>query len=334
MCLIARCRALRIATVAASVAVAAVCAGGSAIADDAADVGAARKLGQEGVKLADAGKCGEAVDRLARAEILHHAPTILGRLGECQIALGRIVEGTESLQRVVREPLPPNPPPAFVAARKRAQKALDTALPRIAHLTIEVKTKGAEVKIKVDNEPVSSAMIGASRPTDPGTHTVEASAPDFLGLTKTVTLSEGESATLALSLEPDTSAKKKQEEPKPKPDKPAASHSTKRTLGYVSLAIGGVGVVMGSAFGLMAMSKRNALDKSCQAKICPTSEQDNLDAARLQGTVSTVGFVVGGIGLAAGATLLLWPSAAEVKAGGATIRPWTGFGSAGVSGAF
>jgi hypothetical protein len=324
---------LRFAIVAASIVMAGVCAGASAQADDASDVAAARKLGQEGVKLADAGKCGEAVDRLSRAEILHHAPTILGRLGECQIALGKIVEGTESLQRVVRESLPANAPAPFVAARKRAQKALDAALPKIAHLTIEVKTKGVDVKVKVDNETVSSALIGVSRPTDPGTHTIEASAPEYLALTKTVTLSEGESSTLALTLEPDPAAKKK-EAPPPAPEKPVASGSTKRTLGYVSIAVGGAGVILGSAFGLMAMSKRNDLDKSCQSKICAPSEQDKLDAARLQGTVSTVGFVVGGIGLAAGATLLLWPSAAEVKAGSARMQPWMGLGSAGVNGSF
>jgi hypothetical protein len=331
MCLLAR--RLRNAVLLGSIAVAGVCAGRGARAEDPADVGAARKLGQEGVKLADAGKCGEAVDRLARAEILHHAPTILGRLGECQINLGRIVEGTESLQRVVREPLPANAPPAFVAARKRAQKALDAALPRIAHLTIEVRTKGADVKVKVDNEPVSSALIGASRPTDPGTHTVEASAPEFVSLTKTVTLSEGENATLALSLEPDPSARKKAE-PKPETEKPSASPSTKRTLGTVSLGIGGAGIIMGSVFGLLAMSKRNALDGTCHAKVCPPSEQDNLDGARLQGTVSTVGFIVGGVGLAAGATLLLWPSAAEVKTSSVSMQPWLGFGSTGVRGAF
>src|SRR5579859_5498883 len=58
----------------------------------AADIGAARALAVEGIKLADAGKCREAIDKLARAERLHHAPTILVRLGECRAATGRIVE--------------------------------------------------------------------------------------------------------------------------------------------------------------------------------------------------------------------------------------------------
>ena len=56
-----------------------------------ADVAAARELAIEGLKLAETGQCIPAVDRLSRAEKLHHAPIVLGRLGECEIAIGRIV---------------------------------------------------------------------------------------------------------------------------------------------------------------------------------------------------------------------------------------------------
>src|SRR4051812_3394754 len=83
-------------------------------ADDSAEsTAAARSLGIEGVQLADAGKCPEAIEKLTRAEALHHAPTILGRLGECQVNVGEVVEGTENLNLVVREQLAPNAPKVF-----------------------------------------------------------------------------------------------------------------------------------------------------------------------------------------------------------------------------
>src|SRR6516162_7627595 len=69
-----------------------------------ADVNAARELGKEGIKLADSGKCDQAIDRFTRAEKLYHAPSVLERLGECQVKTGKLVAGTESLQRVVHEP--------------------------------------------------------------------------------------------------------------------------------------------------------------------------------------------------------------------------------------
>src|ERR1041384_6327106 len=78
----------------------------------AADIAAARSLAVEGVKLAQAGKCDEAVDKLERAEKLHHAPIVLASLGECKGGQGKLVQGTEMLRRVVREPLPDHPSPA------------------------------------------------------------------------------------------------------------------------------------------------------------------------------------------------------------------------------
>src|SRR5579863_3207148 len=104
----------------------------------AADVGAARALGQEGVKLADGGNCPDAIDRLQRAEKLFHAPTTLERLGECQVQTGKLVDGTENLNKVVREVLATNAPQAFRDAQDRAKKTLADAKPKIAKLKIAV----------------------------------------------------------------------------------------------------------------------------------------------------------------------------------------------------
>src|SRR5258708_1914863 len=96
-------------------------------ADDAESTAAARTLGIQGVQLADAGKCPEAIEKLQRAESLHHAPTILDRLGECQVAVGQLVAGTENLNSVVREPLAANAPQVYRDAQDRAKKVLATA---------------------------------------------------------------------------------------------------------------------------------------------------------------------------------------------------------------
>src|SRR3954462_1213119 len=60
----------------------------------AENVAAARSLGMQGIKLADSGDCKAAIEKLSRAEALYHAPSILGRLGECQVEVGQIVAGT------------------------------------------------------------------------------------------------------------------------------------------------------------------------------------------------------------------------------------------------
>src|SRR5439155_15041090 len=127
-------------------------------------------------RLADGGKCAEAIDKLSRAEKLHHAPIVLGRLGECQIAQGKLVDGTENLRKVLREQLPPNPSAGLVKARERAQAALDSAKPKIAVLTIAVKgpPSTAGTTVFVDGQLVSTALLDTERPSDPGEHVVEA----------------------------------------------------------------------------------------------------------------------------------------------------------------
>jgi hypothetical protein len=66
----------------------------------------------------------------------------------------------------------------------------------------------------------------------------------------------------------------------------------------------------------------------------------DLDAFRSLRTVSTIGYVVGGVGIAAGVTLLLTAPeskpAAEAHAALDTPRwtPYVGLGSAGVAGTF
>src|SRR5690349_18240562 len=104
----------------------------------AENVAAARSLGLQGIKMADAGDCKGAIEKLSRAESLYHAPSILARLGECQVQVGQIVLGTENLNRVVREQLAPNAPKAFRDAKERAKSVLNTALPKLARLTVKV----------------------------------------------------------------------------------------------------------------------------------------------------------------------------------------------------
>jgi hypothetical protein len=310
----------------------------------AENVAAARSLGIQGVQLADAGKCPEAIEKLSRAESLYHAPTILGRLGECQVTVGQIVLGTENLNRVVREQLPPNAPKAFKAAQERAAKVLETALPRIAHLTVIVEPAEAKPTVTVGGSPVPSALIGVERPTDPGKRTVVATAPGYLEAKTEVELAEGARQAVTLKLLPDPSAATVAPVPPPapppaQPEKPPADQASggNKTLSYVMLGLGGVGIAVGAVTGSMALGKKNGLD--CPENRCSGAEADELDSANTLATVSTIGFGVGLAAATVGVVLLVTsggkseaPSAA--KASGVRLTPYVGPKSVGVTGTF
>jgi hypothetical protein len=312
-------------------------------ADDAADVAAARELGTAGVLLADGGKCDEAIDKLSRAEKLHHAPTILGRLGECQVDVGRLVEGTENLQRVVREPLGPNAPTAFVQAVERAKKVLVVAEPKIARLTLFVEPDAATVTI--DGVAVPQAAIGTARPIDPGSHVVDVRAPGYTHAMQTVTLNTSQVASVTIKLEklPEPIEPTEPEPPAPPPKKvepepppvhiapPPSEGSATRTIGTVSFVIGGVALAAGATFGLFALDRKNALDRACNGTDCPEDARDTLDAAQRWAVASTVCFVVGGAAITAGGVLLLMSSSEKKHS---SVRPMIGFGTIGLGGEF
>src|SRR5437868_14590708 len=77
----------------------------------AAETAAARSLAVEGLRLAQANNCAEAVPKLERAEKLYHSSVVSIRLGECYVSVGRLVEGTELLRKALREPQPSEPTP-------------------------------------------------------------------------------------------------------------------------------------------------------------------------------------------------------------------------------
>ena len=303
----------------------------------ASDIAAARQLATEGVKLADQNKCDDAVDKLARAEQLYHAPTVLGRLGECQVLLGKLVEGTENLQRVVREPLPANAPAAYVKARDRAKKMLDVTKPMIAKLVVKVVAPPkTEVELVLDTETLSSALVGAERPTDPGEHVLVATAVGMKKAEQKFEISESETKTVTITLEPDPNYKPPAP---PVPVGPKAPQGRDLTLAWVSVGVGAAGLAVGGIFGGLALVKKGSLDGECTPdKICGLGAQSDLDAAQAFGTISTVGFVVAGVGAAAAVIFFLWPAPkAEPTAppkSGVFLRPILGPGSVGLAGSF
>ncbi len=283
----------------------------------AADIAAARELGIEGVRLADSGDCAAALDRLARAEQLRHAPTTLERLGECQVKLGRLVDGTEALRRVLREALGPGAPAAFLAAQERANRILAEAKPKIAQLKIAITAPpNADFVVRVDGAIVPTANLNANRPIDPGPHVVEASGPRLLPMKTKVTLPEGGSDSVALALQLDPNAPPLVEPAPatpaslppvpgglPPPPPPPPAHAS-RAPAYVTLGVGAAGVVLGAITGAVALGDKSSLSNACgPSKVCGPSEESALSSAKTMATVSTVAFIVGGVGLAAGGTL-------------------------------
>jgi hypothetical protein len=130
--------------------------------------------------------------------------------------------------------------------------------------------------------------------------------------------------------------------PAPSPAPPAEHGGGTNGLrigSYVALGVGVVGLGVGSLFAVKAHKKYGDANDLCPSFPCQlTQEQatrrENLgkdgDSAK---TLSMVGFIVGGVGVATGVTLFVLSSGKKQQQG-LTVMPVVGLGSAGLKGSF
>jgi len=352
--------------VALSLAMVAPVVGGVARADGPTDdqKAAARILGTDGVRAAMAGDCHTAVDKLSRAEALVHAPTTALPLARCQIQLGKLVAGTEILNRMMNETLPPNAPEPWVDAKRQVPALLEATAPKIGRLRVHVdRPAGAtgDAQVTIDGSPIPSVLLDNDRPTDPGAHHVTATAAGFTTAATDVSLTEGQSRTVSLRIEPlptssaaaavpaggpAAAAVSPVAAPPPSPavggspDESTPTSSRNRTPAYVLLGVGGAALVVGATFGVIALGNKSSLNSDCPAgkNACPASKASDVQSLNssldTHALVSTIGLALGVVGVGVGAYLFFTAPSSDAKAAGIDIHPWLGLGSAGLNGTF
>jgi hypothetical protein len=271
----------------------------------AADLLVARQLANEGIELAQKGDCDGALLKLERAEAIHHAPTILLHIGECQQRLGHYVEALSAFDRVAREQLGPTPPRAFVTAQQRAATLVDQVRPKVGNLRIDTSGSRTGVVFRLDGGELKEATLGLERPINPGSHVLEAVTPDGRRVRRAVDVSEGATELITLELPEATVAPVAAAggPVPPAPGKPADSKM--RTLGWGLAAGGAVGLVASAVFAGLTLSTKSSLDGACVNKTCPPSAQGDYDSANTTATVSGIALGVGVVALGAGVFILL-----------------------------
>jgi hypothetical protein len=323
----------------------------AAYAQSDADRATARALGEDGERALEAKDYKTAADRFRRADSLFHAPTLMLGLARALAGEGKFVEAQEAYNRIIREGVPATAPPVFHRALDDARKEVQQVEPRTAGLTVTVRALGGgdvpNATVTIDNTPVSSASLGVRRLVDPGEHIVKASAEGFKPAELRISVTQGGSADAPLTLEKDLSAATGPStttgpaitttgpgpttmtggggtEVPTAPAKPSA-------LPWVAFGIGGAGLIAGAVTGAIALGKHSDLSKSCTGGSCGPAQQDELSSYHSMGLISTIGFVVAGVGVATGVTLLVVrPKGTAAPATGVYVGP----GSIGAVGSF
>jgi hypothetical protein len=304
------------------------------------DIAQARELAIQAQEAFEAGRYGES-ERLwiAASALYPQAPTLTLGLARTQAKLGKLVLSQESYRKIIREhENDPNLTPAFKDAVEAAKNEVTSVSARIANVIITVEGPPNPI-VALDGQPVAAAALGLKRPVDPGTHVVKAEAEGYKTAETSFEVAESGLAEAKLKLEKLVAAPGGPAHDTPTPPPPPAPERD-RTLAYVAFGVGGAGLVLGAVTGALAMGKHGELSDKCPNGRCPNALGDEVDSYRTMGTLSTVGFVVAGVGIAAGTVLWITAPKKAPALGAArspsyvSARPYLGLGGGGVAGTF
>jgi hypothetical protein len=284
----------------------------------------ARNLMVEARQLRQSGDLLAALRRFNAADAIMNVPTTGFEVAATQAQLGELVEARETLLRVLAIPQRSDDPEPFNEARAKAH-ALDQQLAtRIGSITLQDcgVEQMLQMELSVDGNPMPAAMIGLPFRVNPGKHQV-ATRLQGRALWREVDVAEGQAVEVPLECASPAKSTPRAPPAPPSPGPPATQRHKDERLAqasggqpvstYVGAGIGLIGVGVGTTTGVLAISRKNTAIQGCVRDACPPSTWRTLDRAEELATISTVSFMVGGLGVATmvGSLLLAKPRPAR-----------------------
>jgi hypothetical protein len=304
----------------------------------AEDMATARKLYNEGRELRDKGDVEGAIKKFEQAHTLAATPITGYELGKTHLQLGHLVQAREAFLSVARVEVAKDESKNSAKARTESAKLAEELRARIPSLRIvpDGLAAGATAVVLIDGVPLPGNTVGVPYAVNPGAHEVVVTVVDAEGqATQKVEVAEGETREIKVDVSALVPVKKVAPKPivSPQP-RPAPATSP---LVWIGFGIAGVGIATGAVTGAMSLSKASSVKDQCDDTRCPRTVQSDLDSGKTLGTVSTIAFGVGIVGLAIGVVGLVSggrSTEAPKAASKSFVTPYFGGLSAGVQGAF
>ena len=310
---------------------------------------AARSLASQGKDAFDQADWEHARDLFHRAYTLVPAPTIALYEGRALSKLRRFVEAEEAYMRAARTNLDAESPEPFRKAVHDAEDdllALRAKMPKVTIVTAGPGARELDLSVTLDGRALKSALLGVELPIDPGEHTLRAVVPGATPVQVAFSVAEKQTQTVELTV-PLAQRAPLEAQPQPQPAVTAPQRVAPQPQGKspswhlpAALVAGGAGVAgvaTGIFAGLMAGSRYSKAERQCPDHACVAGSAgvDTLQSFRTLRTVSTIGYIVGGVGVAAGTTLFLTaPSKSTATARSGSVDVWVNLGAVGLTGAF
>ena len=269
---------------------------------------AAQVLFDEAVKLRDGGNLARACPKFAESVRLDPGPGARFNLADCYERMGKLASAWTHFLEVLASVEMAGQSARLEAVRQRV-RALE---PRLSRLVIQPHNPVAGLVVERDGSVVGAPQWSTAVPVDAGTHRIQATAPGYLPW-RGEQLVQGEGQQIRVVI-PELVPAPVQ----PKTPDQGTGDSPQATIGWVVGAAGLVGLGVGVGFGIRALAKKSAFDEQCpNAPSCSQVGLTLRDEGITAGTVSTIGFIAGGVLAASGVVLVLTaPSADDHGFGG------------------
>jgi hypothetical protein len=276
----------------------------------------ARDLGTSGVVAYQAGDFASAEDKLQEAYHLLRAPSLGLWSARALVARGKLVAAAERYLEVKGLPVAGGKAAVQHQAQADAERELSGLKAKIPTIRIEIQgASAAEVLVTLDGVPLGLAE-SENRPVDPGSHRLEGR---YGGEIVRVAFEIAEAAHQPVQLKfvngrAIADARPiGQQGPRVPAQSPNSVRGSSRTLGWIAVGVGGVGVGLWVVAGSMAIAKKSNLDASDEcwqgsSRLQCTRAEPDVSTYKSLRTLATVGFVAGSVLVATGLALVLTSS--------------------------
>jgi hypothetical protein len=194
--------------------------------------------------------------------------------------------------------------------KKECLARVDEVNAQIPTIVFSVKdAKGADlsaVKVKMDGEVLAERIQGTALSIDPGEHTFTFEMAGQAPVTKKLVIVQGQKDRReVISFGSGASDGPVEGAPSTPPAgvDDGGGMGTQKILAIVAGGIGVVGLGVGTAFGIMALSKKSDAQNACPNNCATQDGVNKWSDAASTGNISTIGLIVGGVGIAGGAVL-------------------------------
>jgi serine/threonine-protein kinase len=308
-------------------------------AASAGDEAAATVLFNDAKRLIAAGKFAEACPKFEESQRLDPGIGTQFNLADCYERIGRSAAAWALFQDVAAASRSAGQAQRARVADQRAAKLE----PKLSKLTIVAPKGVTGLEVRRNGELLGGVLWGNAIPVDPGSYTIEASAPGrkkWSSVTTvagnadqvTVTIPELDAAEAPPAAAP--AAVAPAASPAPASSSPAETHDrgqTQRTIALITAGAGLVGVAVGSVFGIESFSKHSTYTQECVGSQCTAAGVSDHDSAVSAGTVSTIAFVAGGALVAVGGVLWFTAPKGTPASTALHVTPVVGSTTAGLS---